>query len=167
MRTLHSGLVESVLGGGGFYSWSLTTNRLTADAAFAAIYEISEADVATGIPVESILERIVAEDRPRLAERIHDVILGGKPFVSPYRILTRDGRIRSLLSMGSCANDQDGVPSTYSGIVLVADEVAVTVEAAGLEIHIEAAIGLAKIEGRELTERYLSSALRSLSSNGS
>ncbi|RYG93636.1 MAG: hypothetical protein EON58_17930, partial [Alphaproteobacteria bacterium] len=108
-----------------------------------------------------------AEDRPRLAERIHDVILGGKPFVSPYRILTRDGRIRSLLSMGSCANDQDGVPSTYSGIVLIAEEVEVTVEAAGLEMHIEAAIDLAKIEGRELAVRYLSSALRSLSSNGS
>lgn len=167
MGKLHSDLVEGVLSGGGFYSWSLTTNRLTADAAFAAIYEISDADLARGIPVESILERIVAEDRPRLAERIHDVILGGKPFVSPYRILTRDGRIRSLLSMGSCANDQDGVPSTYSGIVLIAEEVEVTVEAAGLEMHIEAAIDLAKIEGRELAERYLSSALRSLSSNGS
>ncbi|NSY20185.1 PAS domain-containing protein [Neorhizobium sp. AL 9.2.2] len=167
MGKSHSGLVEGVLSGGGFYSWSLTTNRLTADAAFAAIYEISEADLARGIPVESILERIVAEDRPRLAERIHDVILGGKPFVSPYRIMTRDGRIRSLLSMGSCANDQDGVPSTYSGIVLIAKEVEVTVKAAGLKMQIETAIDLAKKEGLELTERYLSSALRSLSSKGS
>ncbi|WP_430253153.1 PAS domain-containing protein [Neorhizobium sp. DAR64872/K0K18] len=167
MGNMHSGLIEVVLNGAGFYSWSLTTNKLSADAAFAAIYEISEADLAKGIPVESILERIVAEDRPRLAKRIHEVILGAKPLVSPYRILTSDGSMRSLLSMGSCSHDEDGVPSIYSGIVLVAEKVEIGLETAGIERHIGAALNLAKNDGLELTERYLSSALRSLSSEES
>ncbi len=76
-------MVETILEGAGFYSWSLTTNMLTGDTAFASIYEISESELARGIPVESILDRLVEEDRPRLAERIHDVILGGRSFVSP------------------------------------------------------------------------------------
>ncbi|AYM65845.1 PAS domain-containing protein [Agrobacterium fabrum] len=163
METPPRSLVENLLDGAGFYSWSLSTNTLTADAAFAAIYEIGEDDLAKGVPVEAILERIVEEDRPRLAARIHDVILGGRPFVSPYRIRCADGRIRSLLSMGSCSKDQNGVPSIYSGIVLIEREMEIKLNASGLEKHIDAALDLAKIGGLELTQRYLFSALRSLS----
>ncbi len=159
-------LIKSLLEGGGFYSWSLSTNLLTADGTFAQIYEIDQDEIARGIPVESILERIVAEDRPRLAERIHDVILGGTPLVSPYRIHCAGGKVKSLLSMGSCARDADGVPSVYSGVVLVEREIEASSEAAGLEFHIDAAIDLAKARKLELTERYLSSALRSLSASG-
>lgn len=163
----HSGsLVEKLMAGAGFYSWSIPLNTLTADKAFADIYEIDEQDLARGVPVELILSRIVEDDRRRLAERIHDVILGGLPFVSPYRILCPSGITKSLLSMGSCARDADGVPSIYSGIVLVERELDIEVRAATLELQISDAIGLAHIDGRELTERYLSSALRSLSSSG-
>ncbi len=154
--------VEDLMEGAGFYSWSLSTNTLTADAAFAAIYEISGIELARGVPVEFILERILEEDRPRLAARVHDVILGGRSFVSPYRIQCPGGRIKSLLSMGSCSKDQDGVPSIYSGIVLVEKEVQVKLTTTRLATHIGAAIDLARSDRLELTERYLSSALRSL-----
>ncbi|MDQ1196776.1 PAS domain-containing protein [Rhizobium sp. SORGH_AS 787] len=167
METMQRRLVKNLLEGGGFYSWSLATNLLTGDLAFAQIYEIDQDDLAKGIPVESILERIVEEDRPRLAARIHDVILGGTPFVSPYRIYCADGQVKSLLSMGSCARDADGVPSVYSGVVLVEREIGANSGAEGLELHIGAAIDLAKAKKFELTERYLSSALRSLSPGGS
>ena len=166
METMQRGLIKDLLEGAGFYSWSLATNLLTGDLAFAQIYEIGEGDLAKGIPVESILERIVEEDRPRLAARIHDVILGGTPLLSPYRINCADGQMKPLLSMGSCAYDADGLPSVYSGVVFVERKIGVGSGARGLEMHIDAAIDIAKANKLELTERYLSSALRSLSTGG-
>lgn len=157
-------LIDNLMRGAGFYSWSLTQNTLTADKAFATIYEIDERDLARGVPVEFILERIVEDDRPRLAKRIHEVILGGKPYVSRYRINCPSGPAKSLISMGSCAKDEEGVPSIYSGIVMVEQELEVELREATLELQISNAIELARSNGRELTERYLSSALRSLSS---
>lgn len=158
-------LIDNLMVGAGFYSWSLPLNMLTADKAFAEIYEINVQDLARGVPVEFILARIVEEDRPRLAERIHEVILGGEPFVSSYRINCPSGRVKALLSMGSCAKDQDGIPSIYSGIVLVEHELEIGVRATTLAAQISNALELARSDGRELTERYLSSALRSLSSS--
>lgn len=54
------------------------------------------------------------------------------------------------------------MPSIYSGIVLIEREMEIKLNASGLEKHIDAALDLAKIGGLELTQRYLSSALRSL-----
>ena len=167
MESIQRALIKDLLEGAGFYSWSLATNLLTGDLAFAQIYEIDADDLAKGIPVESILERIVEEDRPRLAARIHDVILGGTPLISPYRIRCADGQLKPLLSMGSCAMDADGLPSVYSGVVLVEREIGAGPGPVGLETHIGAAIDLAKAKKLELTERYLSSALRSLASGAS
>lgn len=163
MEKSYLSLVGKLLSGAGFYSWSVPSNTLTADRAFAEIYEIDHDDVARGISVEFILERIVEEDRPRLAARIHSVILGGPPALSSYRILCPSGRTKSLVSMGSCSTDPDGVPAYYSGIVLVEQTFQQSLEVASLEETIAAAISTAKAEDLALTERYLSSALRSLS----
>jgi PAS domain-containing protein len=156
-------LVGKLMSGAGFYSWSVPSNTLTADRAFAEIYEIDHNDLARGVSLEFILDRIIEEDRPRLAGRIHSVILGGPPALSPYRIRCPSGTTKSLLSMGSCSTDTDGVPAFYSGIVLVEREIKQDREVAGLKETIASAISTAKAEELELTERYLSSALRSLS----
>lgn len=76
MKQPHMQVAQVLMKGAGFYSWCLRENSLTADKAFAQIYEIDEGELARGVPVEFILERIVEEDRPRLAARIHEVILG-------------------------------------------------------------------------------------------
>jgi len=163
MEQSYLSLVRKLMSGAGFYSWSVPSNTLTADKAFAEIYEIDQDHLARGIPVEFILERIVEEDRPRLAARIHSVILGGPPALSPYRILCPSGTTKSLLSMGSCSTDSDGVPAFYSGIVLIEQMFKQDLEVANLRETIASAIATSKGEDLALTERYLSSALRSLS----
>lgn len=162
MDQLQTDVITRLMRGSGFYAWSLAENMLTADKAFAHIYEINEIDIARGVPVEFILSRIVEDDRPRLAKRIHEVILGGEPFISPYRILCPSGVYKSLMSMGSCSRDADGVPAVYSGVVIVAERFQLEIEATQLEHHISSAMALARDGGRDLTERYLASALRSL-----
>ncbi|KXG87550.1 PAS domain-containing protein [Agrobacterium bohemicum] len=155
-------LIEHSMRGAGFYSWSLQTNILTADKAYSDIYEIDERELAHGLPVEKILARIVDQDRPRLAARIHDVILGGQSFVSSYGIFCPSGCTKALLSMGSCSKDANGDPSIYTGVVLVEENFGNAVEDVQLESQISAAIDLARNSKRDLTERYLISALNSL-----
>ncbi len=131
-------LFEQMMMGAGFYSWCVPENTLTADS-------------------------IVEEDRPRLAERVHDVILGGQSRVSAYRILCPSGRVKTLHSMGSCAKDTEGVPSVYSGIVLLSDAPMTEPRSQMLEQKIADAIALSRNSGQKLAERYLISALRSIS----
>lgn len=156
-------LFEKMMMGAGFYFWCVPENTLTADRAFADIYEIDERSLAHGVPVELILSRIVEEDRPRLAERVHDVILGGQSRVSAYRILCPSGRAKALQGMGSCAKDTEGVPSVYSGIVLSSDVPTTETNSETLEQKISGAIQLSRIGGQKLAERYLISALHSIS----
>lgn len=165
MKQPHMQVAQVLMKGAGFYSWCLRENSLTADKAFAQIYEINEGELARGVPVEFILERIVEEDRPRLAARIHEVILGGEPLVSPYAIECPSGRRKSLLSMGSCSRDLDNLPSIYSGVVLIEQTAETKLETSHLESQITSAIKIARNAGLELTERYLFSALRSMSSS--
>ncbi len=166
MENLRPKLIEHSMQGAGFYSWSLQTNILTADKAYADIYEIDERELAQGLPVEYILARIVDQDRPRLAARIHDVILGGQSFVSSYGVVCPSGCTKALLSMGSCSKDANGDPSIYTGIVLVERNFGNAVEAVQLESQISAAIDLARSGRHELTERYLVSAFKSLATTG-
>lgn len=165
MKQPHMQVAQVLMKGAGFYSWCLRENSLTADKAFAQIYEIDEGELARGVPVEFILERIVEEDRPRLAARIHEVILGGEPLVSQYSIECPSGRRKSLLSMGSCSRDLDNLPSIYSGVVLIEQTAETKLETGHLESQITSAIKIARNAGLELTERYLFSALRSMSSS--
>lgn len=164
MQTAHleTELLTRLMRKVGFYSWSIPQNVITADEMFAEIYEINDLDRARGVSVEYILSLIVEEDRGRLAERIHDVLLGGPPAVSAYRIVCPSGQTKSLLSIGSCSRDEDGIPAMYSGIVMTAQDTQIEVKDVHLEGHISAAIELAQKSGHALTERYLNSALRSV-----
>ena len=145
-----------------FYSWSIPENIITADKTFGEFYEISDDELVQGVAVEYILSLIVEDDRARLAERIHDVLLGGPAAVTPYRIRSPSGQYKSLVSIGSCSRDENGLPVTYAGIVMSADDLQIHEREAGIEGHISAAIALAKQSGNELTERYLKSALQSV-----
>ena len=89
--------------------------------------------MAQVLPVEYILARIVDQDRPWLAARTHDVILGVQSFVSPYGVVCPSGCTKALLSMGSCSKDANGDPSIYTGIVLVERKFGDAVEAVQLE----------------------------------
>ncbi|SFB59689.1 hypothetical protein SAMN03159496_05583 [Rhizobium sp. NFR07] len=146
----------------GFFSWVVADDLIFADEKYAELYEIDMPAMAAGIPVELILSRIAQEDRERLASRIHSVLLGGEPFVSSYDIVCPSGQRKSLVSMGSCSRDETDTAFIYSGAVLLASSATVVADASDLEAHISAALALARTEGHEITERYLSSALGSV-----
>lgn len=155
-------VIEHVLRDVGFYSWLIQENKIFADRSFARFYELDDEELMKGVAVERILSMIVEEDRERLAERIHNVLLGGPPAVSPYRIICPSGISKSLTSIGSCSMDENGLPIMYSGIVMESNESDADPTGTQLSCLISAAISLAKNSGNALTERYLNSALRTV-----
>jgi hypothetical protein len=150
------------LGGLGFFSWSVVENLVHGDALLAHYYEIPAHDLARGVPVELILARITPGDRDAMAAKIHDDILSGETSSARYGVICPSGARRSLISFGRCLRDEDGVPSYYSGAVAAASDERLILSGDPLESHIRAAFSLASDQRRELTQRYLSSALRSL-----
>lgn len=149
----------------GFFTWSVPDNLLFADEVFGDIYEFSPDELRRGIPVEAILCRIAVEHRAEMAERIHATILSGIPSTSQYDVLCPSGTRRSVVAFGRCLHDIDLVPSFYTGAVMLASQAALVVGSNAIEGHCRAALAIARDEGRELTARYLSSALRSVGSD--
>ena len=135
------------------------------DAVLASLYEIPDKDFARGVSVEVILARIAPRDRETVAANIHRAIVSGESSAAQYTVICPSGTRRSLFAIGRCFVDGDGVPSYYSGMVTTASN-APLLQSDSIEGHCQAALAIAKEQGRELTERYLSSALRSLGQPG-
>jgi PAS domain-containing protein len=146
----------------GFFTWDVQDNLLFGDEVFGEIYGFSKKQLATGIAFEVILDRVAIEDRGRIAGRVHYGIVSGTAGTLQYTVLGPNGTRTEVVSFGRCLKDADGIPSLYTGTVMRASHVALAVGISSMEVHCRAAVSIARKEGRELTVRYLSSALRSL-----
>jgi hypothetical protein len=62
----------------GFFTWNVQDNLLFGDEIFGDVYSLSSKQIATGVPVAVILDRIVVEDRGRVAETVHHGIISGE-----------------------------------------------------------------------------------------
>lgn len=148
----------------GFFSWLVPANKLHADATFGRLYAFDKDQLSAGIGVEEVLDRVIEEDRPKIARGVHHAIVTGEPSSAYYRITLPDGSRRDLVSFGTCFRDEDGVPSIYTGTVMDASLPQVAFGDDPLKAHCLAALELAEKGGQELAVRYLSSALASLTS---
>jgi hypothetical protein len=149
----------------GFFTWSVPDNLLFADEVFGNIYEFSHEELRRGLSVEAILGRIAIEHREGIAERLHATILSGAPSAIRYDVACPTGIQKSVIAFGRCLHDFDRIPSFYTGAVMLASQETLVVGSNAIEGHCRAALAIARDEGRELTARYLSSALRSLGSD--
>ncbi len=145
----------------GFFTWDVPRNLVFGDMVFAQIYEIAPEEIAEGVSVERILELVLLEDRGPLAEQIRAVLLGDEPAAFHYRVKSARATIKSLTSIGTCFRDVEGIPSYYSGAVILNID-SKDKPQDPLMVYIETALQIARDQGRELTSRHLSSALGSL-----
>jgi hypothetical protein len=106
--------LQSDLSALGLYTWHVCENRLVADHVFAGFYGFTDQQVSDGVSVEEIMDRIMVEDRERVARQIHSAILSGEFFSTSYRVM-RDGKVRHISSFGRCLKDSDGIPSHFTG----------------------------------------------------
>ena len=149
----------------GFFTWSVVENLIYGDKGLADLYEISEEDFARGVPVEMLLERIAVADRETIASNIYQSILVGGTSSAQYDVICPSGIRRSLVAFGRCWLEEDGLPSHFSGVVAMMPEVQFGTSDMTLEAHCLAAFELARNQGKDLTARYLSSAIHAVSSD--
>jgi hypothetical protein len=148
----------------GFYTWHVAENKVYGDPHLAELYGISIEELATGISVEQIFTIMVDEDRALIASNVHSAILTAEPSIGRFRVCHPDGTTRSLVSFGRCLHDEMGVPTFYTGVVMDASSPHIAEGDDPLEAHCRAALSLAESRGNDLAARYLSSALKTVSS---
>lgn len=101
----------------GIFTWDLETNVLHADGALANLFGLDTTLVLAGLPLQSYVERIIADDRPRVAKAIHNAVLSGGPYHIEYRVRGKDDLTTDVMAFGRCFRNKEGVPSQYAGIV--------------------------------------------------
>jgi PAS domain-containing protein len=151
-------------GGMAFFSWDLATDRLYGDAALADLFDVEAAEMAAGIPILSLIERISEDHRPRVAASIHRAITSGLLCQEQYSIDHGRRGVVDVISVGRCLKDAGGIPFIYNGTIMEVSVQARSVAADPLSGFCRSALELAERQGNDLAARYLSSALRVIGS---
>ncbi|UHC13746.1 PAS domain-containing protein [Methylobacterium currus] len=100
------------------WQWDIERDVLRGDDRLAALYGLDPACLRTGTPVPLLLDRIHPDDRGGVRARIRQAAAEGGSYVLPYRLLSRDGTIRWVLSCGRCTLDASGRPIEGRGVVI-------------------------------------------------
>ncbi|MGV3553609.1 PAS domain-containing protein [Rhizobium sp.] len=145
----------------GLYTWDLNTDTAYADSALAALFGIDKTLAEHGLPLQSYLDRVHADDRPALAGAIRKAILTGEPFQESYRVHNADGEITRILGLGRCFRDTNEQPRFYAGIVFPMPEERTGED--GLLWQCLSALEMAKRDGRNDVSALLAEAVRKLS----
>jgi PAS domain-containing protein len=145
----------------GFYSWDVAENRVYGDEVIAHVFGLTVEDLSIGMPIDVLVRYIDDGDRQRVVKAIHTAIVGGQAYNAEYGLTHPDGRKVSVRANGRCLRGLGGVPSIYSGTVMVQPAQLIEISDP-LESHCRAALFLASERGHALAARYLSSALHML-----
>ncbi|MBB3541127.1 PAS domain-containing protein [Rhizobium sp. BK399] len=108
----------------GIFTWDVTKDLVYADAALAELFGLAAEETMRGLPLQSYLDRVHPEDRPKLAKAITETIVGERPQQSVYRVMAANNHYVRVAAFGRCFRDRDGTPVLYSGIVILESEAA-------------------------------------------
>jgi PAS domain-containing protein len=143
-----------------FFSWDLATDRLYGDAAMAGLFNAEVDEMAAGMPILSLIERIAVDDRARIAAAVHRAITTGLLFQEQYRIDHGGRGSVEVFAVGRCLRDASGIPFIYNGTIVEVPARAGSASNDPLTGYCRSALDLAERQGNELAARYLSSALK-------
>lgn len=91
---------------------------LYADGALADLFGLDPTIASQGLPIESYLERVHPEDKPRLAKTIRDSIIADRLQQETYRVMNSDGDYIFVIGFGRGFRSKVGEIICYVGIVL-------------------------------------------------
>jgi len=102
----------------GIFTWEIATDLVYCDDAAAELFGFPLTDFQSGRPLRIFLDRIHADDLPRVARAIHDAMITGFPYQEDYRINRPDGTSVAVTAFGSCFRDGTGEPRHYAGMLV-------------------------------------------------
>jgi PAS domain S-box-containing protein len=109
--------LEAALVAGAIYTWcwNISEDVFTADRNFAHLFGVDPEEAATGVPLESLLNRIHPDDRPRIAASIERAIATGEHYTEEYRVLNANGEERCVIARGQVEYGANGKPIAFPG----------------------------------------------------
>jgi hypothetical protein len=102
----------------GIFTWEVATDLVYCDDAVAGLFGFPITEFQNGRPLRMFLDRIHADDLPRVARAIHDALITGFPYQEDYRINRPDGTSVAVTAFGSCFRDSTGEPRHYAGMLV-------------------------------------------------
>ncbi len=100
----------------GRWDWDILSDRITADAGFAALYGVPAEQAAQGAPIDTFFAGIHPDDLPRVRAAITETLASGGAYDAEYRVIGRDGRTRWLAAQGRIDRDENGRAVHFPGI---------------------------------------------------
>ena len=112
--------LESAMAAGAVYTWrwNITTNRLTVNAAFAHLFGVDPEAARQGLPLETFVQSIHPEDRPRISAAIARAIETGEEYGTDYRVYAATGEERWVVARGQVEYDDAGRPLAFPGALI-------------------------------------------------
>jgi signal transduction histidine kinase/PAS domain-containing protein len=99
----------------GTWDWDVVTDRVVADARFAALYNVDPELAKSGAPIAEFFRGIHPSDVERVKAEVAKAIETGNPFSSEYRLIRSDGGTRWVVARGRCMRSPDGRPFRFPG----------------------------------------------------
>ena len=100
------------------WTWNIAQDRVIADRNMARLFGIKPEDAA-GAPIETYLQAIHPEDRPRVFQAIHETLEGqSEKYETDYRLIAQDGTISWVTARGRVERDALGKPAYFPGVII-------------------------------------------------
>jgi PAS domain S-box-containing protein len=118
LRDTRGRLASTVADAGlAMWSWDMSTDRVSGDAAMAWLFNLSPEDAA-GAPPSVYQAALHPADAALDQANIRRAIATGAPYESSVRVLARDGAWHSVISRGQVLYDSAGKPQRLRGVVV-------------------------------------------------
>jgi len=104
-------------GGTATWTWDVLNDRVVADSHLARLFSVGPEDAAGG-RIETYLQAIHPDDRPRVAEAIADAMARRQDYEAEYRVVLPDGSHRWLATRGRVERDAAGQAVSLPGVVV-------------------------------------------------
>jgi PAS domain S-box-containing protein len=102
----------------GGWVWDVGTDRLYADARFAALCGLDIEAARDGLPTSAFVANVVPSDRLRLKIALAGVLHGSETFTKEYRVKSADGVVRWVNAQGRAERDDNGDLAQFTGLIL-------------------------------------------------
>ncbi|MDQ1811890.1 ATP-binding protein [Massilia sp. CCM 9210] len=98
------------------WTWDVSANRVTADAAMARLFNLSP-EVAAGGPVQHYLNALHPDDLAHTTAHINAALASGEPYDVEYRVRGADGQYHNVIARGQIVPDM-GAGQHLRGVVI-------------------------------------------------
>lgn len=109
--------LEAALAAGYVYTWrwDVAKDRVRTDRNFARLFNLDPTAAQSGLPLETFVQAIHSEDRPRVVAAIRNAIATGHDYAAEYRIHSASGEERWVSARGRPEYDSHGNVIAFPG----------------------------------------------------